>query len=146
MWPMLAGLGALLGEGRIGEFHSSRGVTGVWFHEAGVTGIEPTDRSPRVEIDRVSEAHQLDRHPPVAVLIDGGAGSSGEATALAFIGHPQTRSFGLPTYGFTTANDRFRFLTAPTSSSPSASTPTASETHTRRRFCRTSRSTCEPMA
>ena len=107
MWPMLAGLGALLGEGRIGEFHSSRGVTGVWFHEAGVTGIEPTDRSPRVEIDRVSEAHQLDRHPPVAVLIDGGAGSSGEATAIAFIGHPQTRSFGMPTYGFTTANRKF---------------------------------------
>jgi C-terminal processing protease CtpA/Prc len=41
---------------------------------------------------------------PVAVLIDGGTGSSGEAIALAFRGRPNTRSFGAATAGFATAN------------------------------------------
>jgi hypothetical protein len=108
MWPMLAGLGPLVGEGRLGEFHSIDGVDGVWFHEAGVTGIDPTNGDERVEIARVTEPYPLDGQPPVAVLFDRGTGSSGEAVAIAFIGRPGARSFGAPSYGFTTANDGFR--------------------------------------
>jgi hypothetical protein len=33
--------------------------------------------------------------------------SSGEAIAIAFIGRPNTRSFGVPSYGFTTSNSTF---------------------------------------
>lgn len=108
MWPMLAGLGALVGEGRLGEFHTADGVSGVWFQEGGVTGIDPTDGGERVEVARVTEPFRLDRHPPVAVLFDRGTGSSGEAVAIAFIGRPATRSFGVTTYGYTTSNQGFR--------------------------------------
>jgi len=108
MWPMLAGLGPLVGEGKLGEFHSIRGVDGVWFHESGVTGIDPTNGEDRVEIARVTEPYGLDAAPPVAVLFDRGTASSGEAVAIAFIARPDTRSFGAPSYGFTTANDGFR--------------------------------------
>lgn len=37
--------------------------------------------------------------PPVAVLIDGGTASSGEAIAVAFRGRPDTRFFGEATFG-----------------------------------------------
>lgn len=42
---------------------------------------------------------------PVAVLIDGQTGSSGEDTALRFVGRSPTRSFGSPTSGFTSSNE-----------------------------------------
>ncbi|HEX6590292.1 MAG TPA: hypothetical protein VF039_14900, partial [Longimicrobiales bacterium] len=36
-----------------------------------------------------------------------GTASSGEATAIAFLGRPDTRTFGQPSAGFVTANDTF---------------------------------------
>jgi hypothetical protein len=109
MWPMLAGIGSLLGNGYIGAFHGPRGeATGRWFYRNGVAGIETSDGEVQ-EIARVSgEPHMFGATPPVAVLFDGGTGSSGEAVAIAFIGRPRTRSFGVASYGFTTANDGFR--------------------------------------
>jgi hypothetical protein len=41
---------------------------------------------------------------PVAVPIDGRTVSSGEMTAIAFVGRPGARSFGAPSGGFTTGN------------------------------------------
>ena len=41
---------------------------------------------------------------PVAVLTSPFTGSSGEVTTLAFVGRPETRLFGEPTGGYTTAN------------------------------------------
>jgi hypothetical protein len=46
----------------------------------------------------------LTKLPPVAVLVDGGTGRSGEALAVAFPGRPNTRSFGQATAGFATVN------------------------------------------
>ena len=43
---------------------------------------------------------------PVAVLIGGETGSAGEDTALRFIGRPLTRTFGSPTAGYTSANEK----------------------------------------
>lgn len=43
---------------------------------------------------------------PVAVLIDGQTGSAGEDTALRFAGRTPTRSFGSPSGGFTSSNER----------------------------------------
>ncbi len=45
--------------------------------------------------------------PNVAVLIDGGTGSSGEAIAIAFRGRPHTRFFGEHTEGVSTVNETF---------------------------------------
>ena len=45
--------------------------------------------------------------PPVAVLTGVNTGSAGEAIAVAFRGRPHTRSFGLYTFGLSTANAVF---------------------------------------
>jgi hypothetical protein len=45
---------------------------------------------------------------PVAVLLGERTASSGEATALAFRGRPDSRSFGAPTAGFATSNSSIR--------------------------------------
>src|SRR6266850_8052486 len=47
----------------------------------------------------------------VAVLTDIGVASSGEAIAIAFRGRPNTRSFGTPTCGLSTAVDQFPLST-----------------------------------
>lgn len=109
MWPMLAGIGPLLGGEVIGHFQGRNGdITGTWFYRDGVTGIEGPDGEV-MEVARVGgPVYRIEDVPPVAVLFDGGTGSSGEAVAIAFIGRPNTRSFGVPSYGFTTSNDGFR--------------------------------------
>ena len=47
------------------------------------------------------------RSAPVAVLYGPGTASSGEATAISFRGRDDTRSFGAPTFGVSTANRSF---------------------------------------
>lgn len=56
----------------------------------------------------VDDPVTISGHPPVAVLIDGGTGSSGEAVAIAFKGRAGTRFFGVPTAGVSTSNNGFR--------------------------------------
>jgi hypothetical protein len=46
-------------------------------------------------------------HPRVGVLIDCRVASSGEATAISFVGRPDTRFFGTPTRGLSTSNRGF---------------------------------------
>jgi carboxyl-terminal processing protease len=45
-----------------------------------------------------------DPNVPVAVLTSNQTGSAGEIAAIAFIGRPSSRSFGVPTVGVTSAN------------------------------------------
>jgi hypothetical protein len=106
MWPMLAGIGPVLGEGdHLGEFFTSEGHS-VWGYRNGVA--EEVDsgaasRYPGVE----GPAYRLANSPNVAVLIDRGTGSSGEAIAVAFRGRPHTRFFGEHTAGASTVNETF---------------------------------------
>ena len=108
MWPMLAGVGPLIGGGPFGSFVGPEGTTGIWFYEAGQSGVEHPDGSRQVESQISGEPVSLKSTPPVAVLIGGGVGSSGEAVAIAFKGRPDTRFFGNPTYGIPTSNRGFR--------------------------------------
>ena len=109
MWPMLAGIGPVLGEGdHLGEFFMVRGHS-VWFYHDGVAGErdgEQVDAYPGVE----GKAYHLTALPPVAVLIDRSTGSSGEAIAVAFRGRPQTRFFGEHTQGVSTVNYPFQLI------------------------------------
>lgn len=104
MWPMLAGIGPLLGDNVVGYFGSGMEAQG-WYYRRGVSGIlHPgggVDTASQVTVEPFELPTTL---PPVAVLMDGGTGSSGEALAVAFLGRPDTRSFGLPTAGFATVN------------------------------------------
>ena len=109
MWPMLAGVGPLLGEGdHLGEFFTVQGHS-VWFYRDGVAGERDGDQVesyPSVE----GKAYHLTALPPVAVLIDRSTGSSGEAIAVAFRGRPQTRFFGEHTQGVSTVNHPFQLI------------------------------------
>lgn len=107
MYPMLAGIGFVLGEGRLGYFTSVDGTEeDYWFYRQGAAG--DTEKGKETILARISGPLPavLDL-PPVAVLLDGGTASSGEATAISFLGRPHTRTFGAHTAGFTTANHGF---------------------------------------
>ena len=103
MWPMLAGLGPLLGEGRLGAFIDPEGRETTWSYAAGAA--TEADR-PRARVLGADYGLEVTR-APVAVLIGRGTASSGEALTIAFIGRPNTRSFGQPTRGLSTSNDQF---------------------------------------
>jgi len=110
MWPMLAGIGPVLGEsGELGSFLGREGVFGRWYYADGEAGVQGVGAGEGFVGATVSgEPYELQGTPPVAVLVDGGTGSSGEAVAIAFRGRPETRLFGLPTGGVSTVNDGFR--------------------------------------
>lgn len=104
MWPMLAGLGPILGEGKAGAFVDPDGYKEDWFYQDGqaLEGDQVVAKvnGPAYELKAAS--------PPVAVLTGVYTASAGEAIAVAFRGRPLTRSFGLYTFGFSTANGVFR--------------------------------------
>jgi hypothetical protein len=107
MWPMLAGIGPVLGEGdHLGEFFNTDGHA-VWRYRDGIASViadhGKEDRYPPV----AGVPYKLAGNPRAAVLIDSWTGSSGEATAIAFRGRPKTRFFGAHTQGASTANEVF---------------------------------------
>jgi carboxyl-terminal processing protease len=103
MYPMIAGLGALIGEGELGSFKDAAGKTVNWYYKDGQSGEENTP------LAKVSHPEFLlnPEETPVAVLISSQTASSGEATALSFRGRPNTRFFGQPSFGLTTGNNEF---------------------------------------
>jgi len=103
MWPMLAGIGPVLGEGdHLGEFFTLDSHS-TWKYRNGVAAeIEDGKEGPYPAV--AGSPYKLAGTPKVAVLIDRGTGSSGEAIAIAFRGRPETRFFGDHTEGTSTAN------------------------------------------
>jgi carboxyl-terminal processing protease len=104
MWPMLAGIGPLLGDTIVGSFHSEDTIER-WYYRSGVSGII----SAAGKLDTVTRVTApvvppVDTANPVAVLFNGGTGSSGEAVTIAFLGRPRTRTFGTASAGFATVN------------------------------------------
>lgn len=94
MRPMLAGLRPLLGDGVVGGFRRAGGqVYPVYAHPPSSTDLPD---GPALE------------HARVAVLLGPHTASSGEVVAVAFRGRPDTRSFGQPTAGLSTANAGYR--------------------------------------
>jgi carboxyl-terminal processing protease len=87
MWPMIAGLKPLIGKGTLGYF---------------VKGKSKTEWKSYVNVK--NEYTLKDERKEIAVLIGPRTGSSGEMTAITFIGKPNTRFFGEPTAGYLTAN------------------------------------------
>ena len=99
MWPMIAGLGPIIGAGPLGYFLGPTGSETVWDYRNG------SSYSGSIAVTTVSPPYTLRRAAPrVAVLSDNRIASSGEATLIAFLRRPNTRSFGQPTCGLSTAN------------------------------------------
>lgn len=103
MWPMLAGVGPILGDGIVGYFIDPDRVVLAWFYRGG-------DASLTEAVLASAEMPYRLREPlvHVAVLTDSLTASAAEAVAIAFKGRPDTRSFGQPTFGVSTANSAFR--------------------------------------
>jgi C-terminal processing protease CtpA/Prc len=99
MYPMIAGVGPVLGEGVAGYFIDPVGVETAWEYRDGAAW------EGRVANQRVAAPYRLRRdRPRVAVLIDNAVASSGEAVVISFKARPDTRSFGDRTCGLSTAN------------------------------------------
>lgn len=102
MWPMIAGVGPVLGEGALGYFIDPTGAATLWEYRAGASWLAGIAQV------GVNAPYRLRRdRPRVAVLTDNAIASSGEATVIAFRQRPETRSFGVPTCGLSTANRGF---------------------------------------
>lgn len=98
MGPMVAGLSALLPDGEILWFDAPGNSMAVTLSGGSVRGggsAVSVESGPKLDV-------------PVAVLVDGGTASSGEATMLAFRGLGDARSFGAPTAGYASANTVIR--------------------------------------
>lgn len=102
MWPMLAGIGPILGEGISGYFIGAIGEESSWAYSEGKS------ISGQRTITQVQNPYSLfNENPKVAVLLDKATASSGEAIAISFINRVNTASFGSPTCGLSTANSSF---------------------------------------
>lgn len=97
MWPMADGLSSLIGDGIFGYFVQGSDVT-AWMMKGG--------KASTVKTDGGMLTSDLGRPTPprLAVLTGPQTASSGEAIAVAFRGRNDTRSFGEPTRGLSTAN------------------------------------------
>jgi len=144
MWPMIAGVGSILGEGTAGAFVDPDGSVSLWGYRDGASFVDGT---PLVQVPNAYRLYQA--APRVAVLTDCAVASSGEAVAIAFRGRPNTRSFGAATRGLSTSNEGYRLsdgatllLTVSTMADrnltlfglfvvPDEPTPTANETEQR---------------
>ncbi|MEM8927884.1 MAG: S41 family peptidase [Bacteroidota bacterium] len=102
MFPMLAGIGPILGEGIAGYFIGPNGDESSWSYSQG------TSFSGQVARVQVQNSYTLfNQNPKVAVLLNVATASSGEAIAISFINRDNTTSFGTPTCGLSSGNNTY---------------------------------------
>ena len=102
MWPMIAGVGPVLGVGTLGYFVLPTGGREPWAYAAGAAYLNGN-----VVVTVAGTYDLLKRDPRVAVLTDKRVISSGEAVAVAFRGRPNTRTLGTETCGLPSANSTY---------------------------------------
>lgn len=101
MAPMIAGLGPLFSEEKLGALIDVNGKSNAWYYEGGRHFWDDDSGW------TVSVPTPLPVRLPIAVLTGSQTGSSGEAVTVSFIGNEKTKSFGQPTWGLTTGNGSF---------------------------------------
>lgn len=105
MYPMIAGLGPLTGEGTLGYFIEkidNKEMRSPWFYRNGRSGAGSLSEV------RVTNPYTIkNKTVKVAVLIGSETSSSGEMTAISFIGKRNVKLFGAPSGGYTTGNAMF---------------------------------------
>jgi carboxyl-terminal processing protease len=108
MWPMLTGIGPILGDGPAGSFVAADGNV-TWFYQDGKTGTRNPGGVETVSLTLDEEPALRTPSPaPVAVLVDSSTAGSAEAITIAFHGRPDTRFFGTHTAGKSTAVQPFK--------------------------------------
>lgn len=103
-WPMLAGIGPLLGEGVCGYFINNKGERSSWYYESGASGI---NNKPIVKTS-IKPYKLINALNPIAVLTGNKTASSGEVIVTAFHNKNYSKSFGGFTAGLTTGNKSFK--------------------------------------
>jgi len=94
MWPMLAGLNALSEDGTVGYFVDPKSKKQQpWIVQNG-----------KLFSSAIIDYKIKNTKTKIAILIDSLTGSSGEMTAISFMGLPNVKVFGQPSAGYTTAN------------------------------------------
>ena len=102
MWPMLVGVGPVLGEDTLGYSVDANNTKTAWRYKKG-RALADGD----VEAETAHYYTLKSANPVVAVLTDTLTASSGEAVAVAFKARKHTRSFGAGTCGVSTGRNRF---------------------------------------
>lgn len=98
-WPMLAGIGPLLGDGTCGYFVSAREKIPIIYNNGAAF------QGKYIRCSTGKPGYKLkDTKQPIIVLTGNRTVSSGEIVALAFKGKEQVAFYGEPTAGYTTAN------------------------------------------
>jgi carboxyl-terminal processing protease len=104
LWPMLAGVGPLLGAEIVGSFTNSLPGVG-WHYRDGRSWQGDSTRPAEVGgWGSTSPRRVTTPTAPVALLVGRKTTSSGELTLLAFLGRPNVRSFGDSTAGYASSN------------------------------------------
>ena len=98
-WPMLAGIGPLLGNGICGYFVSAKEKIPIIYKNGSAFQGKYSRCSTGKPGYELKECNQ-----PIIVLTGNRTVSSGEIVALAFKGKEQVSFYGEPTAGYTTAN------------------------------------------
>ena len=80
MWPMLAGIGPVLGEGDLGAFESPTGDRETWFYKGGKAGTRAPQQQEEISANVTQPPFTLPDLPLVALLLDRGTGSSAPPT------------------------------------------------------------------
>lgn len=107
MWPMLDGVGPILGDGVVGAFVMASGQRISWFYSDGKAGTRNNAGIESVSLNLPATPEEAGPPPPVAVLVDSSTAKSAEAVAIAFHGRQNTRFFGQRTAGMSTAVQGF---------------------------------------
>lgn len=104
VFPMLAGLGPLLGNGMVAGAVDNHGGMGSFVYRDGKASYRDAKGKQMVTGEVRNPLPPIRPAPPVAVLVDSLTASSGEIMAIAFQGRvAATRTFGEHTYGASTA-------------------------------------------
>ncbi len=106
MWPMLAGLSPLIGDGKVGYFVTkTKDIVGTWIIKNGNAFLLENDSiTYDVQIDQ--SAIDISNHK-IAILVSGKTASSGEALLVSFLGKNNIKTFGTKTANYTTSNSEF---------------------------------------
>lgn len=103
-WPMLAGIGPLIGEGTTGYFIAPDGSNPqAWIYRDGVSYQDSI-----VSTSLSQPPYKLkNKKSKIAVLYGPATASSGEVVATAFRGRDNSRSFGQPSAGYASTNENY---------------------------------------
>ncbi len=103
-WPMMAGIGPILGEGVCGYFINAKGKKTKWNYENGAAGAGAR-KNAKLSVPSYSVRNI---QTPIAVLTSTRTSKAGEILTVAFKGKNNTKVFGEPTMGLTTLYRHFK--------------------------------------